>query len=198
MKLSFNQKLPELSNNGKYLVTSDLHFGHNTIIKFCPDTRPWKNRDEMEIGLITEWNNTVSPDDIVFHLGDFTFSGLQKTKSVIDQLNGQIVWILGNHGKTIRSQLKDENKFDYLEVKYNGNKICMMHYPLTNWNNMQRGTYMLHGHLHGNPTYHPKGCRTIDVGWDANSGRILTLDEALKLCDDYAEATKEEVTGYEI
>ena len=41
--------------------TSDLHFDHTNIIKFC--NRPWDTADEMNAALIKKWNNRVNDDD---------------------------------------------------------------------------------------------------------------------------------------
>jgi calcineurin-like phosphoesterase family protein len=49
--------------------TSDTHFGHNNILKFCK--RPWNTVEEMDEALINNWNAVVGTNDIVFHLGDF-------------------------------------------------------------------------------------------------------------------------------
>lgn len=187
MKINFGKELPPLQGDGKYLVTSDLHFFHKNILTFCPKTRPWEDKDAMTEGLIDEWNKSVNPDDVVFHLGDFSFAGAQRTKSVISRLNGEIIWLLGNHDKTIRNQIKSDNKFEYLEVKYKNKKICMMHYPILCWNQMSRGVYHLHGHMHGADTCRPiGGYPVLDVGWDAQ-GHILTLHEAITICDDNVE-----------
>lgn len=48
--------------------TSDTHFFHNNIIKAC--NRPFASVEEMNDGLIKNWNNTVSPKDTIYHLGD--------------------------------------------------------------------------------------------------------------------------------
>ena len=61
--------------------TSDTHFGHNNIIKFCK--RPWKTTEEMNEALIERWNSVVKPDDIVFHLGDFAFAANSRWKDCI-------------------------------------------------------------------------------------------------------------------
>lgn len=49
--------------------TSDTHFGHENIIRFC--NRPFRNAEEMNAELIRRWRETVPKDGIVFHLGDF-------------------------------------------------------------------------------------------------------------------------------
>ena len=45
--------------------TSDTHFGHEAIIKFC--SRPFKDAHEMDEVMINNWNNKVGPDDLIFH-----------------------------------------------------------------------------------------------------------------------------------
>ena len=63
------QKLHITLNKGQKLwFTSDLHFGHRNVIKFC--NRPFEDEKVMGKQLIHNWNETVSKDDIVFVLGD--------------------------------------------------------------------------------------------------------------------------------
>lgn len=49
--------------------TSDSHFGHANIIRYCQ--RPFADADEMDSALIRIWNSVVDPRDTVYHLGDF-------------------------------------------------------------------------------------------------------------------------------
>lgn len=51
--------------------TSDLHFNHENIIKYC--NRPFKNIDDMDNYLINYWNKIIRTKDIVYILGDFAF-----------------------------------------------------------------------------------------------------------------------------
>lgn len=174
MKLNFDKKLPEDLN---YYITSDLHFYHEKIMTFCPNTRPWKDKNEMNEALIRHWNDLVGPDDVIFHLGDFSFSGMEATKKVLDRLNGHKIFIRGNHCKKVTPKL-DVEWYDYLEVNFEGTKVCMMHYPIASWNCAGRGSVMLHGHTHG--TYKAKG-RIMDVGFDAQ-GEIIRLKDAVNIC----------------
>ncbi|WP_258934193.1 hypothetical protein [Nesterenkonia pannonica] len=47
--------------------TSDHHFGHANIIRYCD--RPFADVAEMDEAMIDRWNETVSPDDEVWVLG---------------------------------------------------------------------------------------------------------------------------------
>lgn len=58
---------------------------------------------------------------------------------------------------------------DYLEIIINGRKICMMHYPIDEWNDMRKNSIMLHGHIHGEKKYIKN---RLDVGID-NAYRIF-------------------------
>lgn len=83
------------SSDKKIWFTSDLHFGHRNIIKFC--NRPWETVEEMDKALIENWNSVVGKNDIVFDLGDFAFAPNWRWKEIISQLNGKHYLILGNH-----------------------------------------------------------------------------------------------------
>ena len=52
----------------KKFYISDLHLGHNNIIRL--DNRPFKNMTEMETTIINNWNSVVSDNDQVYILGD--------------------------------------------------------------------------------------------------------------------------------
>jgi calcineurin-like phosphoesterase family protein len=75
--------------------TADTHFGHNKIIEYCD--RPFASIDEHDNALIARWNAAVSPDDTVFHLGDLSFLPRERTEEILEQLNGRIEMVLGNH-----------------------------------------------------------------------------------------------------
>ena len=79
----------------KVFFTSDTHLYHGNIIRFC--NRPFKDVDMMNETIISNWNNTVGQDDIVFHLGDFCLGGSAEWTKMLDRLNGRIYLIMGNH-----------------------------------------------------------------------------------------------------
>ena len=61
--------------------------------------------------------------------------------------------LLGNHDHHIESNKDGIRKLfssvnNYLELRVNDVSIVMCHYPIVSWNNMRKGTIMLHGHQH--------------------------------------------------
>jgi len=90
---------------GGYLFnyfSSDLHLGHINIIKYCK--RPFDDVNEMNDYLIKKWNERVKEEDTVFYLGDFCFKTGQEgiglsAKEYINKLNGNIIFVSGNHDK---------------------------------------------------------------------------------------------------
>lgn len=52
----------------KIFFTSDLHFGHENVLRF--DNRPFATVEEMDSELIRRWNAKVGRGDLVYVLGD--------------------------------------------------------------------------------------------------------------------------------
>lgn len=149
--------------------TSDLHFFHKNICNLT-DRNTVTNPENHTQWLIDLWNSQVSEYDTVYVLGDFSFGNLEKTKEVIQKLKGSIVLILGNHDKESDIKLLHDSElidfyFNYLEIKIEGVKACMSHYPMVSWNKKHYGSYMLHGHTHGH--YTPEIGKILDVGLDS-------------------------------
>ncbi len=78
----------------RLFFTSDTHFNHTNILQYC--NRPFKTVDQMNETIITNWNNVVGPDDVIFHLGDFCLGGAEEWNKILDRLNGRIYLVLGN------------------------------------------------------------------------------------------------------
>lgn len=156
---------------GKYFFTSDLHFHHRNIVKFTNrgiDTTQ-ENHDQW---LIELWNSTVSKSDTVIHLGDFSFhKDANQTIYVLNQLNGQIHLLKGNHDYSDNFKKYASNKVtihEYLEKTFDINgkkqKIVMFHFPIGSFHQQSRGSWHLHGHSHGN--YMDSKGKMLDVGID--------------------------------
>lgn len=183
-------------------VTSDWHFGHKNIIKYC--NRPFQGVADMDPALIEIWNRQVDAGDRVYFLGDFTFDREHsKTDgalvALLERLNGNKIFVLGNHDNHIESKLraamhrKNGGVWDvlpYLEVRHSGRKVVMFHYPITEWNGSHRDTVHLHGHCHGSRK--DLFGRLLDVGIDAHPEfKLWTLDEAIAAADANFEKTKD-------
>lgn len=76
---------------------SDTHFGHANIIRYC--SRPFSSVEEMDDAMIRRWNATVSPNDTVYHIGDFAFGNTGRIRHYREQLNGSIYLVTGNHDR---------------------------------------------------------------------------------------------------
>jgi calcineurin-like phosphoesterase family protein len=160
--------------------TSDLHFGHSNIIKYCE--RPFKDAEEMNKALIKNWNARVAADDTVYVLGDFSFMPPGPTKGILQGLKGKKHLVAGNHDSNrVRGLEEWESVQDYLEVGLHGKFFVMMHYPIESWNKHLRGSVHLHGHTHGSDRHggmEPRRNR-FDVGIDAWNYQPVSIDEIL-------------------
>lgn len=172
--------------------TSDLHFGHENIIRFCD--RPFKNAEEMDKVLIENWNNTVHKNDTVYVLGDFT---MIKDPKIVDEyiskLNGKIFFLHGNHDGWIKNydfSKNDKVSFvgEYSEVSFNQRRIILFHYPIDEWNHYFRGSYHFHGHQHNHEEYNleniKKGLKRYDVGVDANDFKPVSINKIIEMFEN--------------
>ena len=182
----------------KIFFTSDLHFSHKNIAKFCPAFRPSTNHlGELDEFMIARWNETVSPEDVVYNLGDVSFAReFRQVESVLYRLNGTHHLIYGNHDQEIRQhieRLKNTPKHDglpmlssgqdYLKIKLPeiNNTMILFHYPIHEWDGCHKGWYHLHGHIHDRVA-EIQG-RILNVGWDLH-GRFLTAQDIHQLLEN--------------
>lgn len=159
--------------------TSDMHVFHKNITKYSG--RPYDSVEEMTEELIKNWNFRVKPKDEVWNLGDFSFGNHEQTKHLIARLNGQHHFIFGNHDQIIEKNKDLQYMFrsiqHYKEIKIDGQKIVLCHFPLLTWNKAHRGAWMLHGHCHGSVNYLNVGTTRIDVGVDNFNYRPVSFEE---------------------
>jgi len=141
--------------------TSDTHFGHTNIIKYC--NRPFKDVTEMDEALIANWNSVVKQNDDIYHLGDFGFATVERIQRIVNRLNGKKHLIFGNHDKHMAQIKGFESKQYYLEITVDKQKIILCHYAMRVWNKSHHGSIMLFGHSHGNL---PGTNQSLDVGTD--------------------------------
>lgn len=149
----------------KVFFTSDTHFNHANIIKFCD--RPFKDVEHMNETLIANWNSVVKPDDIVFHLGDFCLGGSAEWTKYLRRLNGKIYLVAGNHDmKNLRQNYSEYFELVTLQmcVEIDKQKIYLNHFPFLCYGGAYRDTWQLFGHVH---------TRQNDTGKDAPRMKML-------------------------
>lgn len=78
--------------------TSDLHFGHANIIRFCD--RPFEDAHHMNCGIVDGINAHAGPDDELWIVGDLAMGDLMGTLGITRRLTaGRIVLVAGNHDR---------------------------------------------------------------------------------------------------
>ena len=142
-----------------YFWTSDEHYFHHNAIKYCQ--RPYSNVDEMNHDMISKNNEIVGNDDVVVHVGDFTLANQAQATSIIKQLNGQHVFVIGSHDKWLNGKGKH-----IWEKIVEGQHIVCCHYAMYSWPRSHYGSFLLYGHHHGKFSI---PCKAIDVGVDTNN-----------------------------
>ena len=129
----------------KIFFTSDSHFLDEKTLKYR--YRPFKDVNEMNSEIVRLWNETVSEDDIVYHLGDFAVSdaGIDRFAPL---LNGHIHLILGNHDLNRDEELLEDNFHtihrEPFVLELNKDFLWLCHYPLQR----HKELYTACGHIH--------------------------------------------------
>lgn len=166
--------------------TSDHHFGHKNIIEFS--RRPFASVEEMNAELVRRWNEKVSEDDLVYHLGDFALMPASKLRKLRAQLNGKIYLISGNHES---SALDCADCFEWIKDYYEltvddaaasrGKRfIILFHYAMRVWNASHYGTWHLYGHSHGDLP-DDETSLSFDVGVDSHNFYPLSYQDVKAL-----------------
>ena len=202
IKLEIGQKL---------WFTSDTHFAHTNICRGVSkwkdfngnvpikQTRDFKTLDHMNDAIVKSINSVVGENDILFHLGDWSFGGFENIAEFRSRiLCKNIHLILGNHDHHIENN-KDNiqrlfssvNQYLRLQVSvYPGTvlhtgkvDLVLMHYPIASWHNMNDGVIHLHGHVHLPPNKKLAQGKAMDVGVDGNGLVPYSLNEITRIMD---------------
>ncbi len=194
-----------LNKGQKLWFTSDTHYNHGNI---CSATTQWtnpvtcrefKSLEQMNAHLIGNINEKVGENDILFHLGDWSFGGFEQIELFRNQIVCKNVHIItGNHDHHIendregcQSLFSSVNKYLNLVVKWNvgtplmgEQRFALMHFPIASWDNMARGAIHLHGHVHFEADKRIGIGKMMDVGVDGNELYPIEMGEILKLMRD--------------
>lgn len=158
---------------GKIWFSSDHHYFHENIIKYC--NRPFGSVAHMNQELTRRWNEIVQPEDFVYYLGDFSLGRIEVVEPIVKSLNGKKLLISGNHDRAHPTNKKPTPIARYIEAGFidvvlettidltlNGRpqkvKLCHLPYaPLAdeevdrrylNYRPKDEGQLLLHGHVH--------------------------------------------------
>ena len=137
---------------------ADLHYYHESL-NARMDCRGFADGSEMNAYLIRQWNKRVRPNDEVVILGDLSVGKGKATNANVEQLNGKLGLVEGNHDLFLNDRQFDRSRFlwikPYAELHDNKRKVILSHYPIFCYNGQYRKkkdgsdrTYMLYGHVH--------------------------------------------------
>lgn len=161
--------------------TSDLHLDHSNMIGYCD--RPFKSVEEMNEALIRNINETISADDDLYILGDFTLRTKREVvEAYVKAIHGRLHLIVGNHDYFAKGSWTKQlfASVDwYKEVWDEGRRVVLCHYPIHSWNGKQRGAYHLFGHVHKGDTPYRNWENAFNVGVDVNNYRPVTLSQLI-------------------
>jgi len=157
-----------------YFFTSDEHYGHKNVIKYC--NRPFDNAKEMDKTIIDRHNEVVSHNDTVIHGGDFTLKS--NPNEYIKQLNGQHVFVRGSHDKWM-----NRSYHEIWEKTIDGIHVVVCHYPMTIWSRSHYGSWQLFGHVHNGPNQYRNG-KQLNIGVDVNNFYPFSFDQIKKSMGD--------------
>lgn len=167
---------------------SDFHAYHKNL---CIGSSNWDdkercrdfdNEEEMTNVLVENINKTVGKNDILYHLGDWSFAGKQNIYNFRKRLYVKTIHlILGNHdlglrnnsiikldnGKYVNSQNLFTSCQEILHKKIGGINMALCHYPIASFYKQNRGGIHLHGHVHFDKTIYNK--RGLNVCIDNHS-----------------------------
>lgn len=194
-----------LEKGQQLFFTSDTHYSHSNI---CSATTNWSVNDgyarkfdslqDMNQRLVDNINNMVGEDDILIHLGDWSFGGFDKIEEFRSQINCKNIHLtFGNHDHHIERNKEGVQRLfssvqQYLRLevvrpltKSMNEKftfVCM-HYPIASWHDMNQGVIHLHGHVH--LPYHLRLAdgKAMDVGVDGNELEPISMDEVLGIME---------------
>jgi len=154
------------------LFTADPHLSHYNIIRHC--NRPYTPADHDQ-AMIENWNSVVSRRDTVYLLGDFAMVPKQQDgtdrmkiyRKLRGAMNGKVHLVVGNHDAMSQEAYACFTAvYDFgKEIKIDGEKITLCHFPMRSWNGSFHGRAHLFGHVHGRLENVDTGV-SCDVGVD--------------------------------
>lgn len=208
----------------KVFISSDFHAYHRNLTLLSSwrsefgeipleQVRHFENEIQMSNQLIKNINSKVGENDVLIHLGDWSFGGVENIykfrKEIICK---NIIQIRGNHdqhigeGKTFQKEI-DENEFsierfehgyntieidkcfdsihDIFKFKYGKYNFVCSHFPFLSWENISKGWMNLHGHFHNKGEGRFTSHNQMDVGIDGSpTFSPYSIEEVIELIQE--------------
>lgn len=177
-----------LQNFEDIYVTADLHLSNNRLNRTIRD-RGFTDPQEHTIFVRNLINNTITNKSATLYiLGDVGFKNDDASMiSFVKSLTPRVKIAFGNHDS--QKQLKklwqagvfQDCKHEYV-FKWRDNIFHLHHLPLLEQECYFQDSFQCFGHTHGTI---PPFLRSMDVGLDAVSMRILNLEEVVEMRKEY-------------
>jgi calcineurin-like phosphoesterase family protein len=191
-------------------ITSDTHAYHKNICRGVSDwrvfnaitgkkevpldsTRDFLNVEEMTDFIVASINRDVREDDILIHLGDFSFGGFENIEKFRNKILCKNLHIVtGNHDHhivrnkdNVRSLFTSVHEY-YTELditfsKHDRRSVILCHFPIASWEDLNKGKIHLFGHCHLPKDKKIMEGRAMDVGMDGNQYDVYELNEVLNM-----------------
>lgn len=183
--------------------TSDQHFGHKNIIEYSK--RPFESVAQMELAILTRFNDAVSENDDVYHLGDVSLDE-HLVAGLMAKMRGRHHLVAGNHDAchpchrrharaerlyrdagfaTVQTALTFDiegfGRVDLCHFPYRGDHTSQERY--TELRPVDEGHFLIHGHVH--EAWRTRG-RMLNVGVDVHDFRPLSEPQVAGLLREMA------------
>ena len=160
--------------------TSDTHFSQQRTLELS--RRPFININEMDLEMISNWNKTVTMNDVVYHAGDF--GDINNMKDILSCLNfKKLFFVLSNYDRKILSEIelelaglnRDIQISNQERFEHNGKQYYVLHEPDEGMiapdypNNI-----VLYGHIHGRASAKKNG---FDLATDYHKYTPISIEQ---------------------
>ena len=198
----------KIEKDRKVFITSDTHYGHKNICRGVTDwrlpdggipmdqTRDFDTIEKMNETIVNNINSVVGQDDVLIHLGDWSFGGFENVQKFRDRiLCKEIRLILGNHDTHIENDRYNVQELftsvnHYTKLMYKNNTFVLFHYPMQSWDGLNKGHIHLHGHVHLSTNLRFGKGKKMDVGMDGHpTFGVYNMDEIIRIMDKHEIAS---------
>jgi calcineurin-like phosphoesterase family protein len=163
----------------------------STSTKWSRWAPSWESISKMNDYLINKINECVKKDDILWHLGDYSFSPKSKVEEYAGKIRSRInckniylTW--GNHdSKKIGDFFKECHERH--EFSYKQKNIIVSHYAQAVWNKSHYGSWMLYGHSHATAE------EWLDNVMPGRLSMDVGVDNIYKILGEYRPISFEEI-----